>query len=244
MQLKDKVALVTGGAVRIGRAISLELAEAGCRIACHYNSSRDDALFLKSAVEKNGGVFHLVKGDLTRSESILLIVNSVLQKFARIDILINNAAIFFKTPLGLVKEKDWDLLHTLNLKSAFFLSQEVSRHMLKAGSGKIINIGDSAAEVPFPAYIPYSVTKAGIMALTRGLAKALAPKIQVNCINPGPVMIPDTLTVEEKEFAINQTLLKSEGSPADIAKTVRFLLEGSDYITGAIIPVDGGRQIR
>ncbi len=111
-------------------------------------------------------------------------------------------------------------------------------------SGKIINIGDSGALTPFPSYLPYSVSKAGILALTKGLAKALAPHIQVNCVNPGPVLFPQEFPDKEKEFAINQTLLKRAGSAEDVARTVRFLIEGSDYITGECIAVDGGRHIR
>jgi NAD(P)-dependent dehydrogenase (short-subunit alcohol dehydrogenase family) len=162
----------------------------------------------------------------------------------RLDVLVNNAALFYKTPFGEISEKDWDTFHTLNLKSAFFMAQSASRYMLKHKSGKIINIGDSSADSPFPAYLPYSISKAGIVAMTKGLAKALAPHIQVNCVNPGPVMIPEGYSEEDRQSAIQKTLLKREGSGKDIAKTIRFLLEGSDYITGAIIPVDGGRHIR
>ncbi|MEJ2543186.1 MAG: SDR family oxidoreductase [Calditrichaceae bacterium] len=116
--------------------------------------------------------------------------------------------------------------------------------MLKQKSGKIINIADAGAETPFPAYLPYSITKAGIINMTKGLAKALAPNIQVNCVSPGPVMFPEDYSEKERQYSIEQTLLKREGSAEDIAKTIRFLLEGTDYITGAVIPVDGGRGIR
>jgi NAD(P)-dependent dehydrogenase (short-subunit alcohol dehydrogenase family) len=116
-------------------------------------------------------------------------------------------------------------------------------YMKRHGQGKIINIGDPSGSNPWPAFIPYGITKSGIIAMTKGLAKALAPQVQVNCINPGPVMFPDHYNQEERERALKKTLLKREGSPEDISKTVRFVLEGSDYITGAIINVDGGRSI-
>jgi len=244
MDLKDKVVLITGGAVRIGRAISLELAAAGCKISCHYNHSQKAALLLKKEIEHNQAVIHLLRADLKDKDTPVRLVQRTIDIFSKVDILINNAAIFLKTPIGTVTPDNWDNLHNLNLKAAFFLTQEASRHMLKNKSGKIINIGDAGAENPFPGYIPYSITKAGVMAMTRGLAKALAPHVQVNCINPGPVMMPEGMSAEEKEFALQQTVLKREGSAQDVARTVRFLLEGSDYITGAMIPVDGGRHIR
>jgi pteridine reductase len=244
LQLKNKIVLITGGAVRVGRAISLELSKAGAVIFCQYHSSSDSAQSLKDEIEREGGRIQIFQSDLSIIKNIDHTVKAAVDAFGRIDVLVNNAALFYKTPLGKAKEKDWNTLHNLNLKAPFFLSQAVSRHMLKQKSGKIINIGDAGAETPFPAYLPYSITKAGIINMTKGLAKALAPHIQVNCINPGPVMFPEDYSQEDKEYSINQTLLKREGSAEDIAATVRFLLEGSDFITGAIIPVDGGRQVR
>ena len=244
MNLSEKVVLVTGGAVRLGRAICLELAEAGAKIFCHYHSSGNAALSLKQKISANGGSIHIFKCDLSEAKAPQNIINEVIRVFGRIDVLINNAAVFYKTPLGSVTEKDWDAFTNLNLKSAFFIAQESGRHMLKQKTGKIINISDAAAVSPFPAFIPYSISKAGIIAMTIGLAKALAPHIQVNCINPGTVMLPENMSEEDKSYALDQTLLKREGCAEDVAKSVRFLLEGSDYITGAILPVDGGRQIR
>lgn len=244
MDLKNKIVLITGGAVLIGRAISLELSKAGATIFCQYYSSSEVAQSLKTEIEKSGGNIHIFQSDLSKKDGIKQTIDEVIRVFGRVDILVNNAALFFKTPLGKVSEKDWDTLHNLNLKSPFFLAQAVSQYMLKQKSGKIINIADAGAETPFPAYLPYSISKAGIINMTKGLAKALAPNIQVNCISPGPVLFPDNYSEEERKFSIEQTLLKREGSAEDIAKTVRFLLEGSDYITGAVIPVDGGRQVR
>jgi NAD(P)-dependent dehydrogenase (short-subunit alcohol dehydrogenase family) len=115
--------------------------------------------------------------------------------------------------------------------------------MKKQGWGKIINIGDTSGENPWPSYIPYGLTKSGIIAMTRGLAKALAPQVQVNCVNPGPVLFPDHYTPSEKANSVKRTLLKRAGHPEDISAAVRFLIEGSDYITGTILTVDGGRGI-
>ncbi len=244
MNLTGKTIIITGGAVRVGKEITLELIRAGATVLCHYYRSRTQAEKLKAEVLSMGGRIHLFSGDLRKDDVRKNLVLETLRVFGQIDGLVNNAAIFFKTPFGKVSEKEWDQLHNTNLKQVFFLSQEVSVHMKNNGRGKIVNIGDAGAETPFPAYLPYSLTKAGIVALTRGLAKALAPQIQVNCVNPGPVMIPGEMNEKEKAFAVQQTLLKREGSARDVARTVRFLFEDSDYITGAIIPVDGGRSVR
>jgi len=244
LDLKNKIVLITGGAVRIGRVVSLELSKAGSTIFCQYFSSSESAQSLKNKIENKGGRIHIFQSDLSNQNGIKQTVDEVIRVFDRVDILINNAAVFFKTPLGKVTEQDWDSLHNLNLKAPFFLAQAVSQYMLKQKSGKIINIADAGAETPYPAYLPYSISKAGIINLTKGLAKALAPDIQVNCISPGPVMFPEDYSEEERRFSVEQTLLKREGSAEDIARTVRFLIEGSDYITGAVIPVDGGRQVR
>ncbi len=244
MELKGKVVLVTGGAVRIGRAIVKELVAHQATVCCHYHSSAMAAEQLKQEVEQAGGRIFLFQKDLFQASQAEELAEAVLTQLGRVDILINNAAVFFKTPLGTVEETDWDRLLNINLKSVFFLSQKIGLHMKTQQAGKIINIGDSGALRPFPSYIPYSISKAGILALTKGLAKALAPHVQVNCVNPGPVLMPSSMPETERQFAINQTLLKREGTARDIAQTVRFLIEDSDYITGTCINVDGGRAIR
>lgn len=244
MDLSGKVIIVTGGAVRVGRAICKELALTGAAIVCHYHSSETQARSLAAELTGRDQSVLLFKGDLSRPETIEKLVNAAWQRFGRIDGLVNNASLFYKTPLGQISDRDWEIFMSLNLKSPFFLAQQVVPKMRAVGGGKIVNIGDSGALSPFPSYLPYSISKAGLINMTIGLAKALAPDIQVNCINPGPVMLPEDMDEQEKQFAVNQTLLKRPGSAEDIARTVRFLLEGSDYITGAIIPVDGGRSAR
>ena len=243
MELKNKSILITGGVVRVGRVITRELLSAGARLFCHYNSSHQEAKSLQKEVENNAQNLHLIQGDLNSVAFAENLVEQVIKESGHIDALINNAAIFFKTPLGEVNETDWDKLFQLNLKAPFFCAQKAGMHMKKHGGGKIVNIGDPSGVNPWPSYIPYGLTKSGIISMTRGLAKALAPEVQVNCINPGPVMFPDDYSKENQERALKNTLLKKEGTAEDIAKTVRFILEGSDYITGAIINVDGGRSI-
>lgn len=244
MQLEGKGIIVTGSAVRVGRAISFELAKTGARLFCHYNSSKAEAIRLEEALREWGGEHYFYQSNLKDAASARALIKEAQKKLGSIDVLINNAAIFYKTPLGEVSEKDWDSFFSINLKVPFFLAQAAGMIMREQKNGKIVNIGDAGAESPFPAYLPYSMTKAGIVNMTRGLAKALAPDIQVNCINPGPVMLPETHSASERQFALDQTLLRREGSAEDIARTVRFVLEGTDFITGAVIPVDGGRQVR
>ena len=240
MDLKDKVALVTGGAVRVGRAITIELIKAGAIVFCHYYNSEHQALELK----KDYPAIHLLRGDLRQLSMTGELVRGVIKKAGTIDILINNAAIFKKTPFGSVSERDWDNLFAINLKPHFFLSQEASKIMVEKKSGKIVNIADTGGLRPWPSYIPYSLTKSGIINLTTGLAKALAPHVQVNCINPGPVLMPETYSEEQIEKAIDKTLLKRAGKAEDISSAVRFFLEDGDYITGVILSVDGGRSIK
>ncbi len=244
MNLTQKIVLITGGAVRVGRAISKELALGGAVVCCQYFNSASEARQLKEEVQKNGGKLEVYPADLSKISSGKNLVEKIHREYGRIDVLVNNAALFFKTPFGTVSEEQWDTLLNLNLKAVFFLSQEVGRLMRNRKSGKIINIADSGALSPFPSYLPYSISKAGVVALTKGLAKALAPHVQVNCINPGPVLFPDEFPDNEKDFAIKQTLLNRAGTPDDIARTVRFLIEGTDYITGTCVAVDGGRHIR
>jgi pteridine reductase len=244
MNLQDKIALVTGGAVRVGRSICEMLAYEGVEVYCHYNQSTKEAHQLQSALAARNLNIHLVQGDFTQVQAIEKVMQHVITRSGKLDILINNAALFFKTPLGAVKEEEWDLLFALNLKAAFFCAQKAGVQMKKQSGGKIINIGDAVGDNLWPSYIPYGITKSGIIAMTKGLAKALAPTVHVNCVNPGPVSLPEAFSDKERHMAINQTLLNREGSAQDVAAAVKFLLKDSDYITGAVINIDGGRSIQ
>ena len=242
MDIKNKTALITGGAVRLGRAICLELADAGANIFCQYHSSSEQASSLKKAIESKGGKIEIFQADLTEADAAKKISRAAQSAFGQIDILVNNSALFYPTALGEVKEQDWDTFHDLNLKAAFFLSQEVGLLMQQQKLGRIVNIGDTSVDSPWKNYIPYILSKSGVVTMTKGLAKALAPHVLVNCINPGPVMFPDHYNEEQRAKSVKRTLLQREGSAEDIARTARFLIE-TDYITGAVIPVDGGRHI-
>lgn len=243
MTLQEKVALVTGSAKRIGRAVANALADRGVHQAVHYRTSKTEAdeaveLFRVLGVEAES-----FQADLSQVKEVEALASEVLKRFGRLDILVNNASVFFPSPLGEVTDHQWDTLINTNLKGPFFLAQKVGLAMKAAVGGTIINIGDWAAERPYAGYLPYCISKAGVVAMTKGLAKALAPEVRVNCINPGPVMLPEDLSEAEKEEVMRKTPLQRTGSPADIANAVVFLCEGTDFMTGAVITVDGGRAV-
>ena len=239
MQLEDKVILVTGGAVRLGRAICIEMLKAGARVYCHYHQSEMAA---KNFKKENPQIL-LLKADLTEIGVEKSIVSKIIKEQGKIDVLVNNAAIFMRTPFGSIDEAVWHNLFEINLKAAFFLAQEAGKEMQARGAGKIINIADVSGLKPFPSYLPYSMSKSAVINMTKGLAKALAPTIQVNGINPGPVLLPENYSAEARKKAIGFTLLKREGRAEDVAFAVRFLLEDAEYLTGTMLNVDGGRSL-
>ncbi|MBI3307656.1 MAG: SDR family oxidoreductase [Candidatus Omnitrophica bacterium] len=248
MKLAGKTAVVTGAGQRIGREIALELAGRGADIVIHYNHSKKPAVLLQAQIEQIGRQAFLVQaefGDAKKSLSqrIQKFVREVYKTAGRVDVLVNNAAIFYPTPFGKITGKDWDNFLTVNLKAPFFLSQEIGVRMLKQKSGKIINLADWTGLRPNARFLPYVISKAGIISMTQGLAKNLAPDIQVNAVMPGPILPPaGGMTAAAKKAAESKTLLKRFGTPKDIAGAVAFLAE-SDYMTGALIPVEGGALI-
>ena len=195
------------------------------------------------AIQKHRVKGLAVRADQRSGEQVRLAVAAVLSKFHRLDILINNASSFYPTPLEEVTEAQWDDLISANLTGPWRFAQAVAPVMKKQRSGKIVNMIDVSVYAPWTDYLPYCAAKGGLLTLTKGLARALAPHVQVNGIAPGPILFPSDITPEEKERSIRRTLLKRSGSPADIVQTVLFFLEGSDFVTGVILPVDGGRKL-
>jgi pteridine reductase len=236
MDIKGNVALITGAAKRVGREIALELALRGARIAVHYKSSASEA---REVAGDSGAIF---QADLTDIKAVDKMFRDVDRLFGRLDILVNSASVFSPATAENATPEHWDLQMDTNARGPFFIAQSAARLMQRTGAGKIINIADVAGEVIWPSYLPYSVSKAALIAVNRGLAKAYAPTIQVNAIAPGPVLFPDYYTEDQKRVAIERTLLKRAGSPRDIVNAVVFLIE-NDYITGEVIHVDGGRHI-
>lgn len=244
VKLKGKTALVTGAAKRVGREIALGLARRGANVVVHYNTSAADARQTVSEIKAHGVDAIAVKANQSNVREVHAAVSKAIKHFRAVHVLINSAAVYKKTPFDTLTERDWDFHMDANLKGPFLFSLEVGRHMKrKEIAGKIINFADWAAIRPYGDYLPYCVSKAGIICLTKSLAKALGPKVQVNAIAPGPILLPPEVDAKERRAIINATLVKRIGSPQDIVNSVLFLIEGSDFITGHTLMVDGGRLI-
>jgi len=242
MNSQSKVALVTGAAKRLGKTVALALAEKGYHLVVHFYQSKETVQETAREIIARGREALTVYGDITKEKDVEEMVRQALERFGRIDVLVNNAAVFFRTPFDTLDEKTWDQFMDINLKGTFLCAHKIGLAMREHGGGKIINLADVAGLHPWVDYLPYSVAKAGVITLTQALAKALAPSVQVNAIVPGPVLFQDNTSKEEKRREISRTLLKRAGTPEDIARTVVFLVE-SDFITGAVLSVDGGRAL-
>jgi len=243
MELKGKVALVTGAGKRVGRTIALKMAERGAAAAIHYRSSRAEAEEGVKLITAAGGRAQAFAADLESVAEIERMVGEVIAALGRIDILVNCASVFYRKPIEELTEHDWDVNLNTNLKAPFFLSKFAGAAMRRQGAGKIVNIGDWAGIRPYNNYLPYTVSKAGLIGLTRSLAKALAPEVQVNCVALGPVMPPEDYDSAAIERMRKATLTKRLGSPEDVASGVLFFCEGSDFATGSTLMLDGGRLI-
>ena len=242
--LNDKVILVTGAARRIGAAIVTCLHENGARVAIHYRGSADDAeslaANLNSARADSAAIF---RADLLDIDTIKPLVDSVVGWGGRLDGLVNNASSFYPTPVGSITETEWDELIGSNLKAPLFLAQAAAKQ-LRDNNGAIVNIVDIHAERPLRDHAVYGSAKAGLAMLTRSLAKDLAPDIRVNGVSPGAILWPENgMNETVQESILQQIPLARAGDPQDIAGCVLFLLRDATYVTGQIIPVDGGRSI-
>jgi pteridine reductase len=242
MELSGKVALVTGSARRLGAAIARGLARAGTSVAIHHSKSPQAAETVARELGQLGAHVEIFQADLTDSRQIFDLFSDIDKTFGRLDILVNSAAIFERKPVLEITPEIWDRTLNLNLRAPFFCSQSAARLMQRAGGGLIINIADIGSFQPWPAYAHHCTAKAGIVMLTRVLARALAPDVRVNAIAPGPVLPPDDLTDEQRRQLAGMTVLGRLGDPEDILKAVLFLLE-SDYVTGETIVVDGGKLL-
>ncbi len=243
MRLRGKVALVTGGAKRVGRAIALGLASRSCHVAITYRSSGSEASATVRAIQQRGVRAMAVRVDQRHGAEVRKAVQAVYARFHRLDILINSASSFYPTPWQKVTDSQWDDLLAANLTGPWYFAQSAARIMKRKGAGKIVNIADVSVFSPWIDYLPYCAAKGGLVTLTQGLAKALAPAIQVNAVAPGPILLPPGIERREKARAIERTLLKRIGAPEDIVQAVLFFLEGSDFVTGVVLPVDGGRLL-
>ncbi len=243
MKLSDRIALVTGSADRVGRAIALTLAAKGVHIAIHYHTNKEKALQTQREIENLGCESIILQGDISQKPDWMKMRDQINKKWDRIDFLVNNAAIFYPTPFFKITDDQWNHFMDTNLRGPFYGCQILGEMMYNQKQGKIVNIADVSAQNVWPGYIPYCISKAGIIALTKGLSKALAPYVTVNAVSPGTVLLAENYDQEEENYLISRTPLKRIGEPEDIANTVAFLIEGSDFITGEVINVDGGRSL-
>ncbi len=243
MTLTDRVVLITGGAKRVGQAIALTVAARGAHVAISYYRSAAEAHQTVKALERLGAQAVAIRADVSKAVQIRRMMDRVVQRFGRLDVLVNSAANFARTPFERVSEHDWDFAIDTNLKGPFLCALYGSRLMHKHGGGKIINIADWAGVRPYRDYLPYCVSKAGVIGLTKALAKELAPRIQVVAVAPGPILPPPEMTAAARRRIVQRVPLKRWGSPQDIANTVLFLIEGTDFMTGSTVFVDGGQLI-
>jgi len=245
-KLKGKVALVTGAARRIGAATVEMLHEAGATVVIHYKSSSEDAIKLSSKLNSiRGNSCLLQQAELSNSEELRKMVDSIIEQTGRLDILVNNASSFFPTPVGEITEAQWDNLIGSNLKAPLFLSQFAAPY-LKKNHGCIVNMIDIHGIRPLKDYTVYSTAKAGLLMMTQSLARELGPEIRVNGIAPGAILWPENESKEmqaDHDALLEKTCLKRVGTPKDITKAILFLVKDADYITGHVIPVDGGRLL-
>jgi pteridine reductase len=242
--VSQPVILVTGAARRVGAAISSTLHDAGAALVLHYRSSGDAAQALAEQMNgKRPNSATALQADLGDPGTLETLVAAIIERFGRLDGVVNNASSYFATPIGGIDEAAWLDLVNSNLKGPLFLAQAAAPH-LRSANGAIVNITDIHAERPYKGYPTYCAAKAGLLGLTRALAIELAPEVRVNAVAPGAIQWPDDVAEfppEERQAIIQHTLLKRIGEPADIARTVKFLIFDAPYITGQVINVDGGR---
>lgn len=241
MELAGRVALVTGAGQRLGRAIAVELGARGARVAVHYNASAAGAAETARAIAAAGGDARTFHANLADGPAPGALVDAVANAFGALDVLVNSAATMERTPLGEATVEQWDATFALNLRAPFFAAQAAAARM--GADGAIVNIADLAAFETWPGYVPHGISKAGVVQMTRALARALAPRIRVNAVAPGAVLLPEAWDDATRDRLASTTPLRRLGAPADVVGAVLYLL-GADYVTGETVIVDGGRHVR
>ena len=245
--MSAKTLLITGGSKRVGAAIARLMHATGANLMIHYRSSAGEARALQdelNAVRENSVA--LIQADLLDIAVLPSLVSQTIATFGGLDALVNNASSFYPTTIGNITEKDWVDLMGTNLKAPMFLSQAAA-HELRRRQGCIVNITDIHADRPMKNYLVYSVAKAGLVGLTKSLARELAPEVRVNGVAPGPIMWPeDNPDFDEvsRQRIVSHTMLKRAGDPSDIAHAVRFFIEDAPFVSGQILAVDGGRSAK
>lgn len=242
MNLHGRVALVTGGARRVGRALSEALGAAGASVVINYNNSAAEADALRRDLEQRGVTAAAIQADVSNKSDLDQLVHQIGSRFGRLDILVNSASMFESAPFLHITEEMWDRVIAVNLKGPFFLAQAAAPLLTESGAGNIVNIADLSAFQPWPSYAHHSVSKAGLVQLTKVLARALAPAVRVNGIAPGTVLPPDDYDGTGGDGTADRRMVPQRGTPADVVRALFYLLE-SNFVTGQIVVVDGGRSL-
>ena len=244
MQVSERVVLLTGGARRLGAVIARRLHQRGLSLVLHYRSSKEDAMALQTELEVlRPHSVALVQADILAPEAPAWLVERAIERFGRLDFLVNNASSFYETPFKSATAQDWTDLMGTNVRAPFFLSQQAAPHLVHA-QGAIVNIVDIHAERPLKGYPIYSIAKAGLAMLTKSLARELAPHVRVNAVAPGAILWAQAgVSDKEKQEVLSRIPQGQTGSPEDIAGAVVFLLLDAPYITGQVLAVDGGRSV-
>jgi pteridine reductase len=240
-RLKNRVALVTGAGKRLGRAVALRLAAEGADVAVHYGKSEEEAQEVVREIEKLGRRAAAFSAELRNVKAVRAMVAHVAGKFGGLDILINSAANFLETKFSETTEESWDASVDTNLKAPFFCTQTAAPYLGKSGKGVVINFADIGGLLGWKEFLPHSVSKAGVIMMTRILAKELAPRVRVNAIAPGTITMPGDPAFWEEDF-IKRAPLQRTGKPEDIADAVMYLVT-AEFVTGQVLVVDGGRTL-
>ncbi len=238
-----RIALVTGAARRLGRAFAEALAADGLSVAVHHGASAEEASEVVAAIRQAGGTAEAFTADLRDADAVVALPARVVARFGRLDVLVNSAAVMERSSVADTTVAQWDAVLDLNLRAPFFLAQQAAPH-LRASRGTIVNIADLSGFEPWPHYPAHSISKAGLVMLTKVLATALAPEITVNGIAPGTVLVPEDYDDARRAFLCETTPLGRLGTPADAVAALRYLVHHAPFVTGETLIVDGGRLLR
>jgi pteridine reductase len=242
MELRGRVALVTGAGRRLGQEMARALAGRGMMLAIHHHASSDGARALQEEVTAAGGRAECFAADLTDAFAARALAPKVVDAFGRLDVLVNSAAVMHRLGFEETTPEQYDAILDLNLRSVFFCTQGAAP-ALRAARGRVVNMADLAGLQPWSGFVAHSVSKAGVVMLTRVLARALAPEVTVNAIAPGAVLVPESYDADERERLARATPLRRLGGPGDVVSALLYLLEGGDFVTGEVLAVDGGRLL-
>ena len=242
MQLKDSVVVITGAATRVGRVLALHLARQGAHIAFSYYLPEEPWAQTRAEIKACGVQALAVQTEIRDRAQVHQLVDATMEKFGRLDVLINSASIWLRAPFLEITEDAWDLALDVNLKGPFLCSQAVAPIMLRQHRGVILNITDLSAFQIWGGYAHHAASKAGLVSLTKSLAVELAPDVRVNAIAPGTVLLPEGAPPEKVKWAVDKSVLGRVGAPEDVARLAAFLIE-NDFITGSVYFVDGGRSL-